>query len=577
MQRNIYLTSLIILMSVLTALGQLNYAPQESGSQDTVRNLWDRFSIGGSASMSQQDPTRVSLSPNVEFQISELFKSGLNANLIFTQSEETEGTDLGLGLYGRLTPSKGLPFLQLEYQWAKQRMEGSTPEEETIIEGLRSSLLVGGGLDVELHEKLTLRATVMYDTRKKGVDNGAIGQGISMQSASMQSTPSDGTSMQSAPLGGTPWVFRIGMVTPLSFLKAPAKGKDLDGWFPDLKEVPFREGFIPIPGILKKMGAESNLSVTPGNPSTIDFSPLLTVDIDSNFSAGIGPSIRTKVGIGGTGHEERSFEERTDLGGRAYLRYRYNKLLPFLQLEYEGIYGSGDSLSWGEGNRKFVSSVLVGTGHSLKIKKVGEFGVTVLRNLSYRGATPVHSGPWTVRTSFKMDLPFDDIPIPGTYAPKKKGFRLSDILKLEGAFGLSLGELTKVDLSPALTHELNEHLSLGAGPVLKYQNDRRVDVSSMLYGGRTFVRLSPKENLPFLQIEGESMNISGAEVVTGTVHNLRDLGERNWHHSLLIGGGVRFPIGNAHYFNISALRDVTFKGRTPVRNEPWEIRMGLQL
>jgi len=560
-----YLLSLLLTLITINAHAQLNYAPPEDTGVDSTGNIWDRLSFGGSASMSQQDPTRVSLSPSVEYKVSDLFSSGLNANLTFTQGADFQGMDHGLGLYGRLTPSKGLPFLQLEYQMESTSIDSMGAENRSSSRDLRSSLMFGGGLEIEVHEKLTLRATAMYNMTGGTTNSG---------------TPVAGQ-QQMGTIGR--WSFRIGVMSPLSFVNDPPKKKDLDGWISSMKETPFSPGMLPIPNIMKKLDVEGNVSMSLGDPSTIDFSPMISVEIDSNFSAGIGPSIRMKADLGGNSLEGLSIDRRMDYGGRAYLRYQYNKYVPFLQMEYEGIYGQGDSLSWGEGNRKWVSSVLVGIGHKIKIKKVGEFGVTALRNLSYRGVTPVHNSPWTVRTSFKKDLPFDDVPIPGTFAPKKKGFRLSDLFKLEGNLGLSLGELTQIDFSPALAHEFNEHMSLGAGPIVKYRNDKRVDVSSTLYGGRMYARLTPEKNYPFLQIEGEGMNISGAAPLQGAVaqgpsgHNLTDLGQRTWQYALLIGGGVQFPIGSKHSFNISALRDVTYKGRTPVRNEPWEIRMGLRI
>uniref|UniRef100_UPI00036E98EB hypothetical protein n=1 Tax=Flexithrix dorotheae TaxID=70993 RepID=UPI00036E98EB len=188
--------------------------------------------------------------------------------------------------------------------------------------------------------------------------------------------------------------------------------------------------------------------------------------------------------------------------------------------------------------------------------------------------TPVRNNPWIFRTGLQAKLPFKDKPLPGTVAPKAaKLSKMADLFDLEGNLGLNIGEITRVDLSPAVSHTFKEKLSVGAGPIFQYYDDKKLDVNSATFGGRFFTRFKPKEHFPFFQVEAETLN--GKEV-SPLLKNAQN-SERQWYSALMAGGGVNFPLGLKSSFNISALRNLTYQGPNPVRNSPWVIRAGLQL
>ncbi|NIJ55537.1 hypothetical protein [Dyadobacter arcticus] len=103
-------------------------------------------------------------------------------------------------------------------------------------------------------------------------------------------------------------------------------------------------------------------------------------------------------------------------------------------------------------------------------------------------------------------------------------------LRLGGSFGLSLGTVTNINLSPMAGYELTEKLVAGVGPTLMYFRYKYYDINTAYYGGRAFLMYSI---FPMVNLIGEfeSMNVEGSYQ------------KRQWLGSPLVGASYSQPIG----------------------------------
>jgi len=105
-----------------------------------------------------------------------------------------------------------------------------------------------------------------------------------------------------------------------------------------------------------------------------------------------------------------------------------------------------------------------------------------------------------------------------------------DRLRLGGSFGLSLGTVTNINLSPMAGYELTEKLVGGVGVTGMYFRYKYYDINTLYYGGRAFLMYSvvPVVNLI---AEAEVLNVEGSYQ------------KRQWLTSPLVGASYSQPTG----------------------------------
>ena len=111
-----------------------------------------------------------------------------------------------------------------------------------------------------------------------------------------------------------------------------------------------------------------------------------------------------------------------------------------------------------------------------------------------------------------------------------KQLPFKDRLRLGGSFGLGLGTVTNINLSPMAGYELTEKLVGGIGATLMYFRYRYYDINTIYYGGRGFLmyNIFPMVNLIG---EVEAMNVEASYQ------------KRQWLASPLVGAAYSQPIG----------------------------------
>ena len=104
-----------------------------------------------------------------------------------------------------------------------------------------------------------------------------------------------------------------------------------------------------------------------------------------------------------------------------------------------------------------------------------------------------------------------------------------------GTFGATVtGEYTEITASPEVGYMITDYYMAGLGPIYSYYKSTTIE--SNMYGGRLFNRFMFAERY-----------FASAEYV-GVQDNIRyldsDEKETSWQNSALVGGGIRYPLGN---------------------------------
>ena len=147
---------------------------------------------------------------------------------------------------------------------------------------------------------------------------------------------------------------------------------------------------------------------------------------------------------------------------------------------------------------------------------------------------------------------------------------LKDRMYYGGNFSLQYGSLTYIDISPLAGVMITEKFSTGLGATYQYQNFRRANSSSSVYGGRIFGRYNVIDNF-FAHTEVESLNT--AYLVPGATPDLDRL-TRDWVTGIFVGGRYFTPFGSRGGANITLLYNLTYDNRRSPYNEPYVIRVG---
>jgi hypothetical protein len=153
-------------------------------------------------------------------------------------------------------------------------------------------------------------------------------------------------------------------------------------------------------------------------------------------------------------------------------------------------------------------------------------------------------------------------------------------------FGLMLGTINQIEVSPAIGYHLSDRFSIGCGFKYEFYSQTRVytnqtQVKTQIYGPRAFVRYTVFRNLGsflpigmntslFLHSEFEALNL---EKKFFYYPNFPDDG-RFWYNTILIGGGFSQAASERLRVNILVLWN-TDAGNISLYNNP-VIRFGFQ-
>jgi len=160
-----------------------------------------------------------------------------------------------------------------------------------------------------------------------------------------------------------------------------------------------------------------------------------------------------------------------------------------------------------------------------------------------------------------------------TYAQEKKT-SMKERLFFGGSFGLQFGTITRVEISPLIGYKIAPRLASGLGVTYEYYNDKLFDIETSIYGGRIFsnylIIKDFNEILPgilngglFVQAEYEALSLETKHFDKLNLYRGHD---RFILHSILVGGGLRFPIGKRASANLLILWNLNETSNTPYSN-----------
>lgn len=135
------------------------------------------------------------------------------------------------------------------------------------------------------------------------------------------------------------------------------------------------------------------------------------------------------------------------------------------------------------------------------------------------------------------------------------GETLKSRLYVGGTFGLGIGTVTNIDISPMVGFNINRHFSAGLGTTYMFYSYRygSINYSSHFYGGRVFGRIVPlPDQLPSIFLHGEYETINNEREIQEDFNSPYIL-KRTWTPALLIGAGFKQQAGNNSFFTATIL------------------------
>lgn len=150
-----------------------------------------------------------------------------------------------------------------------------------------------------------------------------------------------------------------------------------------------------------------------------------------------------------------------------------------------------------------------------------------------------------------------------------------------GNFSLQFGNITYIDISPALIYHANDRLSIGVGPIYQFLRLRDYwyigqDDRYNTYGGRIFSRYVLFEELLsdgdlFAHAEYQYLNVDAYDELFGGSF-------RTDVNVFLVGGGFRQRLGLRSFLYIGVLYDIIQDRNSPYYNRPvYQIGFGIGL
>lgn len=138
-----------------------------------------------------------------------------------------------------------------------------------------------------------------------------------------------------------------------------------------------------------------------------------------------------------------------------------------------------------------------------------------------------------------------------------------DRVAIGGNIGAVFGDVVIVEVSPQIGYFLTENIVVGLGANYMYYEEKRVNFSTSIYGGRVFGQYIFSE-LPLLgHVEAELINVPNYNNTRLNIYNF------------YVGGGLKQQLGNNSYifilglWNLNETKDSFFIQPNPV------IRIGI--
>jgi hypothetical protein len=143
-----------------------------------------------------------------------------------------------------------------------------------------------------------------------------------------------------------------------------------------------------------------------------------------------------------------------------------------------------------------------------------------------------------------------------------------------GNLSLQVGTVTLLDISPNVGYIITPRLIAGLGASYEYYRDSYFsNFSSNIFGIRTYAeyillnnigkKLTVKANFAiFSHFEYEALNMDRDFSNINSIDKVN----RFWLNGILIGGGVKQPVGKHTSFNFVILYNVNADARTPYEN-----------
>ena len=146
-----------------------------------------------------------------------------------------------------------------------------------------------------------------------------------------------------------------------------------------------------------------------------------------------------------------------------------------------------------------------------------------------------------------------------------KNLKFKDRLFFGGEFWLSFGNSSYVDISPVVGYRVTSRFSAGVGPIYIYEKSTYFRYETSTYGGKILLSYNLFRNLGqyipinlgdiILHAENEGVNVEVFQL--DNQGYFYSTGTRLWIDNLLLGGGIRQPIGKRASINLYILWDVT--------------------
>ncbi|AZQ64813.1 hypothetical protein EI427_21550 [Flammeovirga pectinis] len=327
--------------------------------------------------------------------------------------------------------------------------------------------------------------------------------------------------------------------------------------FMDMQNMSLGEGI----GMLSKaLNIGNTVTISQQDPLKVTYSPSIQLPLSEAWSVGIGPNISMLYD---------SLNTNWSFGGRAFTRVQPKKWLPYLQIEYSGLYEADSVNITKEGVEKTTASrwksdVLIGAGYSLKVGRLFSIEASAMRKTGW--IDKVDNNPWVFQLSTKKDIPFanpelDQLEIPNAQVD------LGKFLKVGGGINLTVGENPGIEVAPQLYKTLGakKKTDIGISPLLRYSRAEG-DKDLWIYGGRVFSKYTPFKGYPHLDAEIEGMNASDPT---------KPEYKRHWYPSLRAGTGYTYQFGDFFGISFQLLYSFVYEeDSNPIQNEPWVFRVG---
>ena len=148
----------------------------------------------------------------------------------------------------------------------------------------------------------------------------------------------------------------------------------------------------------------------------------------------------------------------------------------------------------------------------------------------------------------------------GQEADQDVHWELSPKLIMGGSFGLQLGTITQIEVSPIVGWKLMDPVHIGVGGRYLFFKDFRYDISQSVYGGSSWIRFAVLKSV-FLQAEYEVLSVAEYDY-----SQMRYTGRRNLVEGILVGGAYRQEFGKRSAVNMIFLWNIELKPETPYAN-----------